>query len=342
MLITFDQALKESSSYNKRHVLLGNGFSIACRPDIFVYGKLFERADFSELSPSARNAFDALDTMDFERVIKALRDAEKILAVYDGASIETREAMCRDAEGLREVLVRAIASSHPERPSDISDVEYSACREFFDHFNLIYTLNYDLLLYWALMHTAEGEDPTSDDGFRKPDYDFSADYVTWESSQSHDQDIWYLHGALHIFDTGTEIQKYTWVNTGIRLIEQIRDALSKNFFPLFVAEGSSAEKVGRIRHSDYLSKAFRSFESIGGVLFVFGHSFAANDEHFLKVIEKGKIQHLFVGIYGDAKSTGNQVIIKRAERMPNYRPKSRPLSVSFFDAQTANVWGEDH
>jgi len=59
-LLTFDEAITASDKYSKRHAFLGNGFSIACRPDIFVYGKLFEQADFSKLSMSARKAFDAL------------------------------------------------------------------------------------------------------------------------------------------------------------------------------------------------------------------------------------------------------------------------------------------
>jgi len=337
--VSFKEAIAGSAMYPKRHAMLGNGFSIACRPDIFVYGKLFEQADFSNLSPSARNTFDALGTTDFERVIKALRDAEKVLAVYQVPSKGIQERMRQDADGLREVLVKTIASSHPERPGDITDAEYAACRQFLGHFNLIYTLNYDLLLYWALMHTEAGDAPASDDGFRKPDYNYEADYVTWESGQSHDQNVWYLHGALHVFDTGTEVQKYTWVNTGIRLIEQIRDALSRDYFPLFVAEGTSSEKIERIRHSDYLAKAYRGFQSIGGALFILGHSLGANDEHFLKLIENGKLQHVFVGLFGDPASANNRAIVRRAERMATARRRGPALAVSFFDSATAEVWG---
>jgi len=43
-ILTFDQALKQAENYGKRHLLLGNGFSIACAPDIFHYGSLFEEA----------------------------------------------------------------------------------------------------------------------------------------------------------------------------------------------------------------------------------------------------------------------------------------------------------
>lgn len=83
-ILTFEEALAESRRLSRRHVLLGNGFSIACRPDIFLYGKLYEQADFSKLSPTAKKAFEALGTQDFERVIKALRDTRAILEAYGG------------------------------------------------------------------------------------------------------------------------------------------------------------------------------------------------------------------------------------------------------------------
>jgi len=83
-ILTFQEALAESNRFSKCHVLLGNGFSIACRPDIFLYGKLYDQADFSKLSPTAKKAFEALGTQDFERVIKALHDTKAILEAYSG------------------------------------------------------------------------------------------------------------------------------------------------------------------------------------------------------------------------------------------------------------------
>lgn len=339
-ILTFQQALTDSQRFRKRHLLLGNGFSIACRPDIFLYGKLYEQADFTKLSPTAKKAFEALGTQDFERVIKALRDTKLILEAYGGASQTLLDTLQSDADGLRELLVETIAHSHPAWPGELTDEEYVACRAFVSNFNTVYTFNYDLLLYWALMHTEEGVAPTSDDGFRKSDVDYAAAYVVWEPSQSHEQNTWFLHGALHVFDSGAEIQKYTWANTGVRLIDQIRDALGKGFFPLFVSEGTSAEKLERIRHSDYLAKAYRSFSEIAGALFVYGHSLAANDEHYLKRIERGKLSQLYIGLYGDPASDSNRRIIRRADQMANNRRRNAPLSISYFDTSTAKVWGK--
>jgi hypothetical protein len=179
------------------------------------------------------------------------------------------------------------------------------------------------------MHTQSSAVLVSDDGFRKPEDDFDAGYVVWESSQSHQQNLHFLHGALHVFDTGIEIQKYTWINTGIRLIDQIRDALKRDYFPIFVAEGSSNEKLERIRHSDYLAKGYRSFAEITGALFIYGHSLASNDEHYLKRIEKGKVSRVYVGIFGDPGNDANKQIITRARLLAASRPHLDPWTFTF-------------
>lgn len=337
-LLSFAEALKESAQHSRRHALLGNGFSIACRPGIFAYGKLYEQADFSKVSATAKHAFEALGTQDFEKVIKLLRDAAKIVRAYRGPA-SLAKTFETDADGLRELLVQTIAASHPAWPGELGESEYQACRAFLKNFSTVYTFNYDLLLYWAQMHSPEGVAPSSDDGFRTPEDDYDASYVVWEPGQSHEQDMWFLHGALHVFDTGTEIQKYTWSKTGVRLINQIRDALSRNYFPLFVSEGTSAEKYERIRHSDYLAKAYRSFSSIQGALFVYGHSLAENDDHYLKCIPRGKVSHVYIGIYGDLNSEGNKFIMRRAQQLAGRRRGRNPLNVTYFDAASAKVWG---
>lgn len=337
-LLSFDDVLTKGAGFSKRHLLLGNGFSRALRNDIFSYDALFDRAEFSTLSPLARRAFDALDTTDFEIVMRALRDAALLVEAYATDKSELAAQMRTDADGLRELLVRTIASNHPARPGDVAKLAYERCRAFLSCFSTVYTLNYDLLLYWALMQDELEPHIDSDDGFRTPD-DGPMDYVTWEVEKTDTQKIFYLHGALHIFDGGIEIKKYTWVNTGKPLIDQIREALQHNLYPLFVAEGDTAQKLTRIKHNEFLGRAYRSLAKIGGGLYVYGHSMAENDEHIIRLIEKNKVAHLFVGLYGDVAAVGNQKIIERTFKIQNARPAKRPLELSFFDAATAQVWG---
>jgi len=182
-------------------------------------------------------------------------------------------------------------------------------------------------------------DISRDDGFRNSEINEEADYVSWEDHQS--ATVSFLHGALHLFDSGVELQKYTWSRTSVRLMDQIRSALDREAYPLFVSEGSSNAKLTRINHSAYLHKGLRSFESIQDSLFIYGHSLDATDDHIFRRIESGrsKIRLLFVSLYGNSDSADNKKIIARAKLMATKRPPKRPLEVQFFDAQSANVWG---
>lgn len=338
-IVTFSDALENSP--NNRHLLLGNGFSIACRPDTFRYDKLYQRADFSSVSAFAQGSFEALGTHDFEQVIQALKLSAQISNQYQ-VDPKTIDLIKKDAEALKEILVETISNNHPDSPTEITEEEYDNCHAFLSHFPTIYTLNYDLLLYWTLMHSKE-KGRKVDDGFRAPSEDGwnqePPDYVTWEPWHSYKSNVKFLHGALHIFDEKILVKKYTWSRTGVRLITQIREALRKDMFPIFVAEGTSNEKLERIRHNDFLNRAYRGFSEISGCLFIYGHSLASNDEHILERIEQGKLSQLFVGIYGDPSSDGNQAVISRALKMPtNRRNKNRDLEINFFDSSTANVW----
>lgn len=285
-ILSFDEAVRATDG-RPRHILLGNGFSRALYNDIFSYDALFERADFSALSPTARQAFSALETTDFEQVMRSLQRAARLVGLYSPDTAELAGRLTADAIGLRTVLAQTIADHHPEGPFEVTDEQCASCRRFLSNFKNIYTVNYDLLLYWVLMRQELEPEVPCDDGFRQPD-EGEADYVTWDVEKTDGQNVHYLHGALHLFDARTSLKKYAWCNTGIRLIQQIREALDQDLFPLIVAEGTSPQKLERIMHSNYLSRSYRSLVSITGSLFLYGHSMHENDAHILDLVRRNK------------------------------------------------------
>lgn len=149
-VISYQQAMKALEKASNRHLLLGNGFSIALKPDIFRYDSLYENADFNA-APRVKMLFEALGTQDFEIVIKHLQDAAKVVEVYRPSAITLARSLRRDAAVIKDALVTAIAKRHPDRPFDIRADQYAACRRFLSGFDHIFTLNYDVLLYWTLM-----------------------------------------------------------------------------------------------------------------------------------------------------------------------------------------------
>lgn len=248
-VLSFDEVLKRTDGIKKR-LLTGNGFSMAWDRERFAYSVLLDRAEDS-LPENVQAVFKALKTSDFEVVMRLFRDSSRLLKAYGDNHTLLVKKLNKESCRIRDALASAIAASHPDMPSDITVKAYTACRKFLSNFECIYTLNYDLLLYWALMQNEISPKLRSDDGFREPE-DGPNTYVTWDVQNTNQQNIFYLHGALHIFDAGHEIQKYTWSNTGERLINQIRQALDESKFPIFVAEGRSDEKLAHIQHSNFL------------------------------------------------------------------------------------------
>lgn len=356
--ITFNKALELASGYSKKTLLLGNGFSIACVPTIFTYSSLFKQADFSNM-PEVKDVFKALKTEDFEEVIHALEYAAIVLPSYNDNLPRTVSKLQRHAKKIKEILIQTIAKNHPEWPSSIDEAKYRSCVKFLNNFlgngGKIYSLNYDLLLYWTLMFGLNEKllNSMPNDGFGK-DVELNeagipisvSDYVIWQGeSNAHSQNIHYLHGALHIFERDAKIEKFTWINTGKPLIEQTREALEANRFPLFVAEGDSTKKLTRITHSGYLYHSYKSFsqrmktgKNPTACLFTYGVSFSVNDEHIIKKITAGNINHLFVGIYGNSDSEANKKIIQAAESIKRKR-RNQGFEVSYYDAESAEVWG---
>jgi len=357
-VITFKEALNMASGYKIKHLLLGNGFSIACDNSIFTYNSLYNETDFSD-SPEIKKSFDLLGTTDFEYVIEVLEKSSIILPAYLDDKHNIASKMVNDSKKIKDLLIETISTRHPSMPSIISGEKYSHCRSFLlnfihkDNGGKVYTLNYDLLLYWTLMSELDNENSESkfSDGFgRDTVFEngevYFSDDLTWQ--HSHDQNIHFLHGALHIYDAGYELQKYSWIDTGKPLISQAREALNNNKFPLFVTEGDSLKKMEKIVHNAYLYNSYKSFEGIceGGLrkepastcLFTYGVSFSQNDSHILNLIPRGRIKHLFIGIYGDPYSEKNQEIIAKVEAMKSQRDKY-PLQVTYYSAESANVWG---
>lgn len=347
-MLTFEEAIEASKEVRgNRHLLLGNGFSIACRPDAFAYGKLFDEADFGALSIDAGPLFELLGTADFEQAIEALRVSAEVLNLYPDAGSDLISQLGADADALKEALAEVLARRHPDLPREIEDEEYASARRFLAEFDgNVYTVNYDLLLYWTLMQTLEPE-LTSDDGFRSDPEDETTDWVIWDDYESFGQRIFFLHGGLHLYDAGSQLKKITWKRTGIPLVDQIRTALAENVYPHVVTEGTSRQKMTRIEHSPFLHRGLKSLTRCGGSLFIYGHSLAANDEHVLARIESSKVLSLYVSLHGDYDSDENRRVRERAELMIEHRarheeakPKHRQnaLEVDFFDAASASIW----
>ena len=83
-LLTFLECVEisQETKTKKKHLLLGNGFSIAYEPNIFSYKSLYEKSK-PTLSKELIEVFEKLEIYDFETVIKNLITGISIIDVYE-------------------------------------------------------------------------------------------------------------------------------------------------------------------------------------------------------------------------------------------------------------------
>jgi hypothetical protein len=339
-LLHYNDVISELGS-SRAHVLLGNGFSIACDP-VFRYSSLFEAAVRAGLSERAQAVFQHLGTNNFEGVLRLLDDSQWVGGLY-GLTPDQMRQIANDAEIAKRALVEAVTNSHLDHTGCVPDEKKAAAGRFLATFHNIFTTNYDLLLYWTVLHTGRA---THQDGFRADDDDPEAPYLVFSERLGANKGIFFLHGALHFYIASGELRKHSWIRTGERLTDLIRAGLAEHQYPLFVAEGSPEKKLEQIQRTGYLWYALDKFARIEGPLVVLGHALGPSDQHIADVIgDNAKLVKLFVGLHGSPTSDGNLAVrasVQRIQRRREMRSRGRrtsPLRVQFFDSQTAEPWG---
>ena len=344
-LLTYDEVLEETKE-NKRFLLLGNGFSMAYNYERFSFTSLqesaVEKGYIKEDSPVYK-IFTQFETKDFEEVVKLLETSIEICKVY--GLVEEKDSLLiqNDADRLKEHLVEVITNNHPEKITEIPDEEFMNSTNFINNYDRVYTLNYDLLLYWTTIkldtfgknELIKERKLKIQDGFYDPDGE-STEYVTYANSSSNNKpNIFYLHGALHIFDKKHKIIKNTYRRTNKTLREQTLENLNNEIYPIFVSEGTSKQKKSKILHNAYLNHCYRSLKSIGAIrkedsLVIFGTMLKTNDEHIQDAIIDNNVKKIYIGISSKDSIPEFDAFVERAIK--------RYKKVYFYDYKTVKVW----
>lgn len=340
-LMTFDEAVSDAVSFSGSQptVLLGNGFSIDYDNRIFNYDSLAAQASLSGLSVTKAALFAAAQSNNFETVVDKLQAAADLQDLYKpGGALAGR--LRSDAAVVRHGLAEALATRHPDKATDVDDDEILHARTFLANFQAIFTVNYDLLLYWAVTRDAVGPFVWQKDGFEWPTWRVGP--LIWKRNPTQGaQRIFYLHGALHLFVEDQRLTKLSGFEHG-RLISELRQRLNDDKYPLVVTEGTRTEKEAHIEKSAYLRTSHRRFGEVGDSLFIHGMSLSPNDDHILELIEtdESEITALYVAVHGDPGTRAARRVIDRAKRIRDERRDGggAALRLKFYDSTSAHVW----
>jgi len=327
-----------------KHLLLGNGFSMAYDKDIFSYNSLsnfIEKIDNKLL----QKLFNIINTKNFELIMQQL-DNFCALAKEFSKDNELEGKIKKANKDLKKSFIEAIKELHPEHVYTIPEQKSKTCAAFLNTFlqenGNIFTTNYDTLLYWVLMRNNKiinvpidgfGRD-VEDTGEYIPEEDLEFTELRWGKHRGK-QNIHYLHGALPLFDTGIDIVKEEY-NFENNLINNIKQRIESKDYPVFVTAGNGNEKLTHIKHNQYLSFCYDKLCSIEGSLITFGFNFGEYDEHIIEAIniaaKQGKkidpkLWSIYIGIYSDAD-------LKHIESIQN----KFKCKVNLYDAKTALIW----
>jgi len=345
-LETFDDVVKSIKNNNGRafNLLLGNGFSMAYDSKIFSYNALHNFVEGSNHKLLSK-VFDAMKTKNFELILQQL-DTFHVLAEALGADKKLKSQISEASSVLKTSLIDAVKELHPEHVFKVPEEKINACAKFIKLFldknGKLFTTNYDVLLYWVLMRS-----PTLKaigDGFGReregadeyiPTEDLQYSELRWGKNKDS-QVVFYMHGALPIFDTGINIIKEEYTGQNL-LLENISNRVKNGEYPVFVTAGNGKEKLTHIRHNRYLSYCYDRFSEMTGSLVTFGFNFGEYDDHIIDAINiaahygkkvPNKLWSIYIGAYSDED-------VKYLEGMR----KKFKCKVHIFDAKTAPVWG---
>jgi hypothetical protein len=277
-LLTYNDVMTECGS-STRHILLGNGFSIGC-DEVFRYPKLYDYAVKKGLSEKAQKLFAYLGTSNFEGVLRLLDDTKFVSEVYELVGCNSGKDIDADLALIKNILVEVIAENHLDFPSMVSDEKKNCCAGFLRDYKHIFTTNYDLLLYWMLMHDLNNV--AFSDGFRDAEDDH--DILIFAAKLADDRGVLFLHGALHLFVAGGEVRKHSWNKSGVPILDLVRNGVRNKQYPLFIAEGDGEKKKDQIVRNGYLSYAWSKLKKIEAPLIVYGHSLSSSDSHVTDAI----------------------------------------------------------
>lgn len=332
--LTFAGALAESEG-RCRHLLLGNGFSIAADPH-FRYDSLFDRA-FGDQQSRLRSVFDRIGTTDFEQVNGALEEARAVASCYEGTEAALA-AMDEDRASLGRLLIDVVSAIHPASAADLTPDQYLASAEFLGHFRLpgfrgnIFTTNYDLLLYWTTLEhwRALG----TGDGF-------AGQNLLWSEANALTQSVFHLHGALHIFegDAGRIFKVRRGENN---LLVDLRGMIGDGQLPLFVSEGTTEQKSERIAANLYLTHCLERFALTcrsDDVLFVYGHSLSEADAHIVNCIPAGAMTTIYLGAFDIAAAREDLAALEARWREIRRAADAPGIELVVFPSVEAAPWG---
>ena len=319
-------------------LILGNGASMAVSSS-FSYTNLFGKAcNDSILNQTSKNLFETLQTTDFELVMNKLRQAYIINEVLQ---LDTDNVALHTYDNIRQSLIKTIKEIHVQYADAIFQIDN--IRKFLEKFKTVISLNYDLLIYWAIMASNDRKPYKMKDCFTNHiDGNLGFEYDIEKLSEPYNGGpdptlVFYPHGNLILASNENNDELKIRINNNTNLFDAIGEKWKQKYVPLFVSEGSSEQKLKAIRRSTYLNFVYENVLShLEPTVIIYGWKLAEQEQHLIKkIFSNNKISNVYISMYLGS----NPEPIDEQKRIASMlKRENRTMNIKFFDAASKNCW----
>jgi hypothetical protein len=325
---------KELEKKGAKSVILGNGFGIsydrATGNNSFNWDTLLDLCDIEEGSQIHQLLSE--NHFDFELVHQKMNNAIDVIKMYSEKT-KLVEKLEEQIQLLREQLIIAVSRSHPSSfTAECGSVEYKkrqkrvgTCRKFLSNFDTVFSLNYDLLLYWVRCFE---NNFLGNDSFDKIDGElvFCPD---------DDADFLFPHGSLFTYRDGVGATKCR-SSRAHPILARLEENINLGKFPMCVSEGTGDQKLEAIKSNYYLNFSYNQIKESQGTIFTFGCSFLdSKDDHIIKAMLKSPAERIIVGEYKPSKRNFHRLELAFASLQEELETNKE---VIIADTDGTNIW----
>lgn len=170
---------------------------------------------------------------------------------------------------------------------------------------------------------------TVDDGSRQLSL-FGGEKAYVFDIESATQNLFFLHGAFHIYKDGKSVRKIT--QTDKALYEHVEDILNNDELDL-VCIFQTENKIVEIEKNPYLTKCLNKLKTLSGVMVIIGSSLDDNDDHIFKEINDSNINTLYISTLNTTKDKMHEKALEKFPTKTVYLFDAESISYELPDAQ---------
>ncbi len=151
---------------------------------------------------------------------------------------------------------------------------------------------------------------------------FGDEYEFIFDTNSKTQNLFFLHGAFHIYKDGERVKKITQ-HSDKALYERLEDILNNEEQDV-VCVFQQNDKIDVIFQNEYLLNCYNKLSGLTGNMVIIGSSLAENDNHIFEQINNSKIDVVYISI-----------LAKEIEKISELAKTKFPSKkIYFFDAES--------